>query len=367
MGCIVRVTYFHPSLHKKACHSLKLQPLCSKIFPKPPKIYSSMPLLSLPNELLYEIAKYFLQKDLLSFLKTSRILSQLFLPLTLQGVIDEGKDGISAISWAALRGFAPLVTRLMDNGVDVNSVFDASEFIYEHPIPGLSFFVHGETALHLAVQWGHKEVIRVLLSKGANPEIQNWRFETALVRALKMGRQGEAVFKLLLEARAGINTQTLYGTSALHIAAARGHGPPVQSLLSSGAIIDIRDNTGATPLHLAVSRKQRTVIELLLKNGADVNARDRTGGTPLMRSAAIHPGGGQWNISKLLLENGATTNLANDAGLTALDMAKRPGRKPNRRGRKGETIKMKLLKEFEKKRLDTLRVSQRSIKQRGEK
>lgn len=245
----------------------------------------------------------------------------------------------------------------------------------------------GETALHLAAFAGHQEAVRVLLSKGANAAPQSTRLrETPLHKALKASSRNVAVVKLLANASSsgvGINAQQIDGTSALHLAAVRGDRALVQLLLDLGATVDIRDMVNSTPLHWAVSYRHMAVVKLLLREGANIDVRDKAGTTPLMRCAAPNPGRGGWAILRLLLDNGAATNLKNNAGHTALDLTRgikntgkrTPGRAPLSReppsreppGKKPPgknttlSVKIKLLKEFEKKRLDSLRGVVRAV------
>jgi ankyrin repeat protein len=61
------------------------------------------------------------------------------------------------------------------------------------------------------------------------------------------------------------------GLTPLHVAAAYGHLPAVQTLLKHGAEVNARDQLGSTPLFYAVGRNQIAVARELLSHGADVN------------------------------------------------------------------------------------------------
>ncbi|TSP79436.1 Cap-specific mRNA (nucleoside-2'-O-)-methyltransferase 1 [Bagarius yarrelli] len=94
-----------------------------------------------------------------------------------------------------------------------------------------------ETALHCAAQYGHSDVVRVLLEELTDPTMRNNRFETPLDLAALYGRL--EVVKLLLCAHPNLlnrNTHTLTHTP-LHLAARNGHLPVVEVLLNAG--IDI--------------------------------------------------------------------------------------------------------------------------------
>lgn len=315
----------------------------------------------MPNEILHEIGRHLPQRDLLSFLNTNSFCARLLAPI-LHRFAFHDRAGLPAILWAAQRGHTPLLHILLRRGIDVNTALKS-------PVSGhkrrtrvlVAGHEDGETALHFAAFAGHQEVVRVLLSQGANAAPQSTRLrETPLHKALKASARNVAVVRLLANANsgAGINAQQIDGTSALHLAAVRGDRALVQLLLDSGATVNIRDMVSSTPLHWAVSYRHMAVVKLLLMEGADINARDRAGTTPLMRSAAPNPGRGGWAILRLLLDNGAATDLKNNAGHTALDLAGGGSKNPGKRTPDKNTtlsVKVKLLKEFERKRVNSLR------------
>jgi hypothetical protein len=81
------------------------------------------------------------------------------------------------------------------------------------------------------------------------------------------------------------------GNSALHWAAAKGHGACTVWLLQQGADVHLRNNAGSTALHSAVNnRQQGTAKVLVLQGGADVSALDCFGESP--RSLARQQGAG---------------------------------------------------------------------------
>ncbi|KAI1207284.1 uncharacterized protein F4807DRAFT_183125 [Annulohypoxylon truncatum] len=89
------------------------------------------------------------------------------------------------------------------------------------------------TTLHLAVRCGYDAIARLLLEKGANPNVlchaENGRVKwTALHLAVFMGRK--ATVELLLEMNADVNIRDKNGQTALQIADSRGHTEIVQLL-----------------------------------------------------------------------------------------------------------------------------------------
>ena len=99
----------------------------------------------------------------------------------------------------------------------------------------------GTTALIRAASSGQVEIVKLLMSRGADPTRANW-----------------------------------YG-SALHCAAEAGQCESIRVLLDSGMNIDLRDTFGRTPLHCASDQRHTLAIEILLDMGADPNAQDNAG------------------------------------------------------------------------------------------
>lgn len=163
------------------------------------------------------------------------------------------------------------------------------------------------------------QVIKMLLDRGANPNIQlklrppyrNVIFDrgsdnavltigaTPLLRASKAGDNPDAI-RLLLEHGALVDLPNVDGITPLMTAAGMGHGPNA----SRGKFNTEEDSLAAIPL--------------LLKAGADINAHAADGQTAL--HSAAQKG---WNkVVSFLVENGASLDAKDGRGRTALDYAK---------------------------------------------
>ena len=155
------------------------------------------------------------------------------------------EDLITAIEFG---GDLPKVKQALAKGADVNFKFG---------------FV-GFTPLMSASQWGHQEIMRLLIAKGADVNAKsNYGGLTALINASGAGRR--EVVQLLLANGANINAKDDDGTTALMYASMHGHLEVLQLLLANGAEVNAKDKNGKTALMKA---KRQDIKELLIKAGA---------------------------------------------------------------------------------------------------
>ncbi|CAD6591949.1 MAG: hypothetical protein ASARMPREDX12_005515 [Alectoria sarmentosa] len=140
----------------------------------------------------------------------------------------------------------------------------------------------GTTALIRAASSGHVDLVKLLMSRGADPTKANW-----------------------------------YG-SVLHCAAEAGQCESIRYLLDSGVNIDLRDDFGRTPLHCATDQRHIFAIELLLDRGADPNARDHEG-IMLIHDAAQT--GDERLMRRLLRDERVDISATTVRGQTALHCA----------------------------------------------
>ena len=108
-----------------------------------------------------------------------------------------------------------------------------------------------------------------------------------------------------------------WNCKALNEASRWGNKEIVRILLEAKADVNSGRRGGATPLMSAAIGGQCEVAKKLIEAGANINAQNNTGDTALFHAAEF----GYLEVVKLLLENGAELTLRNNKGETALQAA----------------------------------------------
>jgi ankyrin repeat protein len=221
----------------------------------------------------------------------------------------EGEYGITPLAAVAFAGSyeAPaavsVVNLLLDRGANINKRMG----------------IHQCTALYVASELGHSEVVDVLLQRGAMVDDATNEGATSLFIASHEGHLG--IVETLLEWGAVVDAAMHDGVTPLNIASEKGHLKVVKALLAGGAAVDAAANDGSTPLFIASEYGHLEVVTTLLAGGAAggaaVDAAANDGATPLNIASEK----GHLGVVKALLAGGAAVNAARNTGSTPLHIA----------------------------------------------
>lgn len=201
------------------------------------------------------------------------------------------------------------------------------------------------TPLHEAVKSNNPELVNLLISNGANPDIYDNKHLTPLLESVITNKSTE-IQCALINHGADVNATDEYGRTPLFYVSA---SKPAHLLMTHNADIFIKDKTdknilyfirdknvintikqirpnalkelsnqpnryNETPLHWATDSD---VIDTLILSGANVNAQNNRGITPLHWAATPE-------IATVLIRNGANVNATNDRGATPLHWTEDP-------------------------------------------
>ena len=180
-----------------------------------------------------------------------------------------GAYGELALHWAAVKGHLEVAEVLVKAGsqvnietqkqrIDIDSMMKETADVVKHQLKSLELhekvrqarlegssiqiappprlaFAAGDTPLHSTVQWGYEEIVKLLLSNGAE-----------------------------------VNVTNHYGQNPLHYACVFRQKEIVKKLLNAGADVNAKDDDGHTPLGLASFPKgnpAKDIVEMLRVKG----------------------------------------------------------------------------------------------------
>ena len=255
-------------------------------------------------------------------------------------------NGRSALYYAAELGVSAIVEVLLaQRSIDVNAsdptgrtaLMAAAEYghvsvlkllLSAQPPANVLAATHdaGIVPLMYAAQCGNEKAVRLLLARGAKVDSRSTANVSALYMAAENGHAD--VMRVLLdqpEGRKAIDSETRQHTP-LQIAAHEGHESVVRLLLEHGAAASTATGGGETALHLASQQGHVQCVRELLEKISDINAAipDRNGHTPLTLAAE----NGHEAVVKVLLESGADDAITLTDGQTARELARKKGHDP---------------------------------------
>jgi ankyrin repeat protein len=138
----------------------------------------------------------------------------------------------------------------------------------------------GLAPLHIASLKGFGEMVAFLLKKKrVSVDVRDLTGATALYLAAQAGHLD--VVKKLLVFGACVDWPDKFGQTPLHVASANGHQEVVEILLKNGAHLDCLTQDAMTPLYLAVKNNQKAVVDVLLKQNPNIIQVSQEGLTAL--------------------------------------------------------------------------------------
>ena len=280
------------------------------------------------------------------------------------GVETKNDEGYSPLHMASCLGALTTVKMLVEAGADVRATdavratclilagcfghTDIVRYLVGLPEVDLNHQDSNNcTALHVAVESKHADVVQVLIDAGADIEMKTNKGHSPLDVASVSGAL--TTMKMLVKAGADIRDTDTNGCRCLILAAYFGHtdimrylvGLPevdldhkctalhaavqvnhpdiVQVLIDAGTDIEMKNNDGRSPLHMASCLGALTTVKMLVKAGVDLDQRDGNNFTALR--AAVK--GKHADVVQVLIDAGADIETKDAEGRSPLLLASR--------------------------------------------
>lgn len=225
------------------------------------------------------------------------------------------RRGQTALMVAAENGYIDIVRLLLSRGANPYIVDSEKENALYHAVArGHSEIIselvhamdlrttrHGVQPLIIASYRGHVDLVRLLLSRGVNPNARSPNTGNTPLMIAAQARQPE-IMRVLIEGGANVQLKSYRGWTALKFAIESCHLNGVRVLLDNGA------KAGGNDLMHAIDYAPARVILALLEKGVDANFKDAKGDTPL--SFAVRRRRDEATL-RALLEHGAKLNTIN--------------------------------------------------------
>ena len=179
------------------------------------------------------------------------------------------------------KGFYPIHTAAL------NRHFTIVRYLLEHDpyqanlltnTYGTKSVLKGKSVFHIALYKKDTELLEVLLSTKANPNVTDWFGRTVFLEAIL---KGDLEFINLLKDIADMTIPDKNGFTPLHIAVYNGSASLVHTICSNPTVnVNAKDKYGKTPLHLSAIKGSSEIFRaLLLKYNADLRMETKRGDT----------------------------------------------------------------------------------------
>lgn len=207
------------------------------------------------------------------------------------------RGGMDLLSIAAYYGHLEICEKLIELGLDVNRKRNSHS--------------NDSTALTVAVSRENMDIMRFLISQGADPNLPLNGSSALCASAFLADENSSKCTEILLDAKADPNhpcSSQCEFTYALEHAAYKGNIETARILLRNGADVNLLSEAGDYGSALAAAAYQGNgkLCQLLIEHGADVNADLKVGkyGSALAAAASE----GYHKICQLLIDHGADIN-----------------------------------------------------------
>lgn len=254
-------------------------------------------------------------EDVVSLIKSASIgnnVENINYLVTTLGIDVDTKDTNTMLHYAVGNGSIEAANELIKLGADIDNT-------------NANF----KTSLHYVIENNSNkllESVNLLLSKNANPNIQDKNGNTALHLAVINAHNSKEyskyieVINALIKYNANVNILNNKNQLALNISVSNNDTEISNILINAKSELNNIDN-GYAPIHVAVKNNNISIVENLLLNGANVDMKDKRGYSPL----AIAVENNNYEMCRKIIRSNATVDSK------AIELAKKSNNKEIRR------------------------------------
>jgi ankyrin repeat protein len=154
----------------------------------------------------------------------------------------------------------------------------AAQYIEKYPDMLTQRNSNADTLLHNAVRYGKVDLVKLLLSEGADVNAANKFKDTPLFVAMSEFESTPELMDLLIDADASLEYRGRMGYAPLDYAVEENNLALARYLLNKGASVDARKKPeDMTPFMRSIYKSKVEMAQLLLDKGADLNAWSHAG------------------------------------------------------------------------------------------
>ncbi|MFN8833380.1 MAG: ankyrin repeat domain-containing protein, partial [Alphaproteobacteria bacterium] len=212
----------------------------------------------------------------------------------------EYPGGLTSLHYAASRNWSHVIDGILAKGANIDAQDE-----------------YGRTPLYIASWKQSKDTLITLLQNHANPFITSINNKSP-ISICKNNEMSQIIYLYHLRYQKPLNLLSLswpQGYTSLHFAISSYQVTELLNFISVAPyLINKPTNQGLTPLHCAAQLDNITAIQILIDHNADKNAQDLLSLTPLSTAIMM----GKNNAAAALISNGASLNVPNQYGTTAL-------------------------------------------------
>ncbi|KAI2784127.1 hypothetical protein F4815DRAFT_270024 [Daldinia loculata] len=188
----------------------------------------------------------------------------------------------------------------------------------------------GKTPLHFACERGHTEIIKALISHGADIHRRNKDDDSPILHSC-LYAQLRSLETLIVHGALISNVDGQRNNCFHYVVLSKkefsdSHKHIMETLVGAGLNINQPNRAGYSPLWMACEKQKDKHIQCLLDLGADINYKVASNGSTALMEACCKP---DTQTVKTLLQLGPDMTITNNDGQTALALACRFGQLEN--------------------------------------